>query len=114
MENNEANQTYNTCHPCQLAGTRNCSEFDLCGNGKSYPIELRHMVEKNHLNNVPLSITAEQSYNLGNDHAQQKQEAFIKLIEDRIKELENNPYRLTQSKVRVTELTYLLSKSKAL
>ncbi len=55
---------YHVCHDCQKVGMRNCSEFDLCGGGKTYPLELREMIKREYYNKTPLSIIAEKAFDM--------------------------------------------------
>lgn len=79
-----AEDEYHVCHDCQLAWLLNCSEFDKCGSDKSYPRELRKLVERDYNNKIPVSITVERGYDMGKS----SQSTRISELEARVKELE--------------------------
>jgi hypothetical protein len=85
----QAAEAYNVCHICQLHGLRNCNEFDVCLNTKSYPKYLRKMVEQQYSVKTSLSIIAEKAFDLG--QASQPN-PVIAIIEGRMKELEDELY----------------------
>ncbi len=83
-------ETYNVCHTCQAQGLRNCSEFDKCGNTKTYPKTLRDNVIMWHKSNMPVSVIAEKSYDAGATHqdkiaVDRTVEEVVKLIEEHFK-----------------------------
>lgn len=59
-------KAYHVCHDCQLIGTRHCANPEECGSIKSYPTELRKMIEDSYSSGVSLSIIAEKAFDMGN------------------------------------------------
>lgn len=86
-------EVYHVCHSCQLIGMRNCSEFDKCGNDKTYPLELRQNTERWYKSGFPLSLIVEKSFDMG--HAIKSNNLVS--VEEVVEILENEKATLTKA-----------------